>query len=176
MAKLLRALIVEDSENDALLIVRTLQKGGYDSLYYERVDTAPALRAALKKTWDIVLCDYVMPTFSAMDAIAVIKEIGVDIPVILVSGTIVEGLAVEAMQAGARDFFRKDRLERLVPAIERELIDAAARKKRAEADKLLKARNEELEVLNKSFVGRELKMIELKEEIDKLKKGSEPEK
>ncbi|MBX3187082.1 MAG: response regulator [Labilithrix sp.] len=130
MTKSLRALIVEDNERDAELLVRELRRAGYAPAF-ERVETAEALRAALaERSWQIVLSDWAMPRFSALAALAVVQEVGIDIPFIIVSGTIGERTAVEAMRAGAHDFMRKDELARLLPAIERELREASIRKDR----------------------------------------------
>ena len=90
----LRVLMVEDSEDDALLIIRELKKGGYNPVY-ERVETAAAMKKAFKeKQWDIILCDYKMPKFNAPSAIAILKEANIDIPIIIVSGTIGEDVAI----------------------------------------------------------------------------------
>lgn len=127
MNKLLRVLNVEDSERDAKLLTRHLSKAGYD-LTLERVETSAEMKTALQeKEWDIILCDYVMPNFGALAAIDVLKENGLDIPLIIISGTIGEEKAVEAMLAGANDYLMKDNLARLVPAIERELQDVKNR-------------------------------------------------
>jgi len=122
----LRVLIVEDSENDALLLVRELERGGYDPAF-ERVDTPEGMVAALEKAWDIVIADYSLPHFSGLAALSLIKERRLDLPVIIVSGTIGEDLAVAAMKAGAHDYVMKDRLARLAPAVEREMREAAGR-------------------------------------------------
>jgi PAS domain S-box-containing protein len=122
----LRVLLVEDSEEDALLLVRELKRG-YE-VTFERVDTAPAMQAALEgKRWDLVVGDHSMPAFSSSAALALLRERGVDIPFICVSGTISEDEAVAAMKAGASDYFAKGQLKRLLPAIERELREAKAR-------------------------------------------------
>jgi two-component system, cell cycle sensor histidine kinase and response regulator CckA len=124
----LRLLIIEDSEDDALLIVRDLQRAGY-APSYERVDTDVAVRAALNRgPWDVILSDFKMPHFSGTDALKLLRERDQDTPFIFVSGTIGEDVAVEAMRAGAQDYVTKDNLRRLAPAIERELRDAAARR------------------------------------------------
>ena len=134
----LKVLIVEDSENDALLILRELRRGGYDP-YHERVQTAEEMDASLKKqAWDIVLSDYSMPRFSGTDALKLLQEKEIDIPFILVSGLIGEETAVEAMNAGASDCIMKSNLLRLVPAIERELRDAVIRRERRQAREALK--------------------------------------
>src|SRR3989440_6142438 len=127
MGKPLRVLMVEDSEDDALLVLRELRAAGYD-LTHERVDTAAALEAALDRhPWDLVIGDYSMPHFSGTAALAMLRERGLDVPYICVSGTITEELAVAAMKAGAHDYVTKGQLKRLLPAIERELREAQGR-------------------------------------------------
>ena len=126
----LRLLIVEDSEDDALLIVRDLKRAGYEPRY-ERVDSAATLRAALEReAWDIIVSDFNMPQFTGTDALKLLRERDPDTPFIFVSGTIGEDTAVEAMRAGAQDYVTKGNLKRLVPAIERELRDAAVHHER----------------------------------------------
>src|SRR5664279_286725 len=103
----LRVLMVEDSEDDALLLIRELKKGGYNPVY-ERVETAAAMKKALKeKQWDIILCDYVLPKFNAPSAIAVLKEANIDIPLIILSGAMGEETAIECMHLGAHDYLMK---------------------------------------------------------------------
>ena len=130
MDKPLRVLIVEDSEDDAQLLLRQLQRGGYDPRH-ERVETPRAMRAALgRQTWDVVLSDYSMPQFSGPAALELLQETGLDLPFIIVSGQIGEETAVEAMRAGAHDYLLKDRLARLAAAVERELHEADVRQER----------------------------------------------
>jgi PAS domain S-box-containing protein len=132
--QLLRALMVEDSEDDMLLIIRELKKGGYNPVY-ERVETATAMKKALQeKQWDIILCDYKLPKFSGEKAIGLLKETNIDIPLIIVSGTIGEETAVECMRSGAKDYIMKNKLSRLCPAIARELVDADSRSKRKQVE------------------------------------------
>ncbi len=140
MPRPLKVLLVEDSEDDALLILRALQKGGYE-VFHERVETAKALEEALeKKTWDIILSDYKLPGFNGLTALSIYKDKGVQVPFIIVSGTIGEDIAVAALKAGAHDYIMKDRLGRLLPAIERELAEAAGRlERRREQEKLRQA-------------------------------------
>ena len=115
MGNLLHALIVEDSEDDTLLLVRQLRQGGYDPVY-ERVEMPAELNAALERqTWDIVISDYSMPHFSGLDALVAVKAKCPDLPFILVSGTIGEETAVAAMRAGAQDYIMKNGLARLGP-------------------------------------------------------------
>ena len=138
----LRVLMVEDSEDDALLIIRELKKGGYNPVY-ERVETAAAMKKTLKeKQWDIILSDYKMPKFSGTKAIAVLKETNIDIPLIIVSGAIGEETAVECMRLGAHDYIMKNNLSRLCPAITRELEEAASRSKRKQAEEALRQSEE----------------------------------
>ncbi|HEX9656853.1 MAG TPA: PAS domain S-box protein [Bacteroidota bacterium] len=137
MAKPLRVLIVEDSADDALLLVNELKNGGYQSTF-ERVDTNEGLKTALaQKEWDCIISDYSLPQFSGLAALREVQDRGVDIPFILVSGTIGEEIAVEAMKSGAQDYIMKDKLGRLVPAIDRELAEVEVRRKRRQAEKAL---------------------------------------
>ncbi|OGP68915.1 MAG: hypothetical protein A2031_05850 [Deltaproteobacteria bacterium RBG_19FT_COMBO_43_11] len=130
----LRILMVEDSEDDVLLIIRELKKGGYDPVY-ERVETATAMKKALKeKQWDIILCDYTLPKFSVAKAIALLKETNIDIPFILVTGSVGEEVAVECMRLGAHDYIMKNNLSRLCLAIAGELEEADSRNKRRQAE------------------------------------------
>jgi len=128
----LLVLIVEDSEDDTLLTVRELERGGY-KVQWERVDTEAAMKTALwkKQHWDVILCDYSMPKFSANRALEIVQESGLDIPFIIISGAIGEDIAVEAMKAGAHDYLMKGKLARLVSAIEREMREANVRKERS---------------------------------------------
>lgn len=142
----LRVLLVEDSKMDAELLARALGRGGFD-LTWARVDTAAEMEAALQKQpWDLILCDHAMPRFSAPGALELLKQHKLDVPFIIVSGYIEEETAVAAMKAGAHDYIMKDRLARLVPAVERELRDAEVRRARAKSDEALRHAHEELEL------------------------------
>lgn len=133
----LAVLIVEDSEDDMALIVRALQRGGYD-LDYERVETAAAMSGALdRRHWDLVIADHNMPHFSAPAALTLLKDRGFEIPFVIVSGAIGEDIAVAAMKAGAQDYIMKSNLARLAPAVERELREAADRRERQRAETAL---------------------------------------
>jgi len=148
MSKQLRVLIVEDSEDDTLLLLRELRKGGYEPVY-ERVETAESMKAALKKQkWDIIISDYVMPRFFGLAALNVLKESGLDLPFIIVSGNIGEDIAVGAMRAGAHDYIIKGNLKRLIPAVERELREAEVRYERKKIANGLKYGNTLLRLLN----------------------------
>jgi PAS domain S-box-containing protein len=138
----LRVLLVEDSEDDALLLLRALRQGGYE-IAARRVTTRTDLDAALaEQTWDIAFCDYVMPRLSGPDGIAVIRAQQPDLPVIMVSGEVGEEYAVAAMKAGANDFVMKSRLSRLVPAVARELHEAETRVARQRAEAALRETQE----------------------------------
>ena len=142
MSKQLSALIVEDNEQDATLLVRELRRGGYD-LSFDRVETSDAMCAALdRRTWDIVLSDYSMPRFSAPAALARVRERKLDLPFIIISGTIGEDTAVESLRAGAHDFIVKGSLARLLPAIGREMreADLRAEKKKIQEQLLISER------------------------------------
>ena len=126
----LRVLFVEDREDDVELLLRKLRRGDYEP-EFERVDTDSELRAALqRRSWEVVLSDWHMPHLDAPAAVAIVKEVAPELPVIIVSGTVGEDIAVEAMRKGAQDFVTKDKLPRLLPAIERELREATLRKER----------------------------------------------
>jgi two-component system, cell cycle sensor histidine kinase and response regulator CckA len=124
----LHVLIVEDSEDDTFFVLREFHQGGY-TVDYIRVDTPSAMHAALaRQSWDIVIADYNMPTFSAPEALKLLQSRNLNLPFIIVSGTIGEDIAVAAMKAGAHDYIMKGNLTRLVPAVERELREARDRK------------------------------------------------
>ncbi|HZM23417.1 MAG TPA: HD domain-containing phosphohydrolase [Anaerolineales bacterium] len=138
MGKPLRVLILEDSEDDALLLLRELKQSGYD-VDFERVDKAPEMQSALdQKTWDLILSDFSMPEFNAPKALELLKASGLDLPFIIISGTIGEETAVAALKAGASDFLVKGKFSRLAPAIERELREAESRRERRRAEEQLR--------------------------------------
>ena len=125
--------MVEDSENDALLLQLAIERSG-SKCVCRRVETAEELTAALQdQEWDAIIADYVMPKFGGLEALALVKERGVDVPFIVVSGHITEDTAVAAMKAGAHDYVMKDKLARLVPAIAREMRDAGVRREQSAA-------------------------------------------
>ena len=138
MSKLLRVLIVEDSEDDAELLAIELERSGYE-VVHQRVDTKVKMQAALEtSSWDIVLADYLMPQFSAIAALEVLKQLQLDLPFVIVSGKIGEDTAVSAMKAGAHDYLVKGKLSRLIPAVERELREAVLREEYRSAQKRLR--------------------------------------
>jgi PAS domain S-box-containing protein len=138
MARSLRVLFCEDSEDDLELMRLEIESHGYD-VRSGRVQASDTLREALRnEAWDVVISDYVMPGFRAPDALRVLHESGIDLPFIIVSGTIEEELAVDCLRAGAHDFLNKDRLARLVPAIQREMREVLVRRERRQAEQALR--------------------------------------
>jgi signal transduction histidine kinase len=126
----LRMLIIEDSEDDALLLLREVRRGGYE-VSHERVDSPGALAAALDgRPWDLIVSDFSMPHFSGTDALAAVRGKGLEMPFIFVSGTLGEETAVAALRNGAQDYLVKGNLKRLVPAIQRELRESQTRRER----------------------------------------------
>jgi len=133
MQEALRLLHIEDDEDDAELVRRVLEKDGFN-LSWERVDSEHQLRQALKQPWDIAISDFAMPGFSGLRAFEILSQERADLPFIFVSGALGEERAVEAMRAGARDYFLKGNLARLNAAVRRELREAANRKQRKIAE------------------------------------------
>src|ERR1700732_1793487 len=127
MAKL-HVLIIEDSELDSALLLRTLRQSGYE-LVDKRVDTANDLQNALReRQWDCIISDFSMPGFSGISALKMVREKDSHVPFIFVSAKIGEDVAVEAMRTGAQDYVLKGNPARLLPAIRRELEDAETRR------------------------------------------------
>ena len=143
MRNALRILFIEDYNEDYILICRALQKAGliFDS---ERVLSLPGLNTSLEQSWDLILSDFHLPGFTAVDVLRAIGAVAEDTPVIVVSGAVREEDAADLMRLGARDFVRKDNLARLVPAILRELDETDQRKKRVTAELALARQTEEL--------------------------------
>lgn len=125
----LRVLFIEDSEDDEALQVRLLRQAGYE-VSHARVQSAEELKVALQKKWDIVISDYSMPHFSGTEALKVVREKGMDVPFIFVSGTIGEDAAVAALKIGAQDYLMKTNLGRLIPSVQRELRESEERRQR----------------------------------------------
>ncbi|MDB6172128.1 MAG: hypothetical protein JWL59_1439 [Chthoniobacteraceae bacterium] len=143
----LRALLVEDSEADALLLVEALRRGGYRPDWH-RVETEPALRAALlDREWDVVFCDYSMPELDAMSALRIMRETGDMLTAIVISGQVGEEVAVEAMRMGANDFVLRENFQRLAPAVDRELRAAELRRERQTAALALRESEERYRAL-----------------------------
>ncbi len=150
----LRALIIEDSESDELLLLRELKRGGYD-VTHRRIETAADMTNALDtQKWDIVISDYSLPQFDAPAALHLLQSKQIDLPFIIVSGTVGEDIAVASMKAGASDFFSKNSLQRLVPAIQREMRESNERIKRRWAELELRQSEERFfKAFNASPVG-----------------------
>jgi|GEM_PF-1557704 len=130
----LKVLMVEDNQDDAFLVQRQLRNAGFE-LNLKRVDSQEEFSSSLRECdWDLILSDYQMPGFSGFMALEILRKTELDIPFLLVSGAIGEHIAVEAMRNGARDYLLKDNLARLVPAIQRELLEATERKARRRAE------------------------------------------
>ena len=140
-------LIVEDFEDDALLIVRELERGGYEP-DWERVETPEAMEKALAVSdWDLVVSDHQMPRFRSLEPLVIYRQSGSEAPFVVVSGTIVEGLAVEAMRAGAHDYVMKDNLARLRATVGRGLKEAEERRERKRIEEEMRASEIELRAL-----------------------------
>jgi PAS domain S-box-containing protein len=148
MGAALRILIVDDSDEDADLCVHALQRAGVEASW-RRVDSAETMRSALAEApWDIVLADYHLPRFSGLAALELLRAGGCDVPLVLVSGTFGEEVAVSAMRAGANDYLLKDHLERLPAVVEREMREAAGRRERRRAEAALR----ETEAITRAIV------------------------
>ncbi|MEI6455728.1 MAG: response regulator [bacterium] len=151
----LRVLIIEDVESDATLVILQLQRE-YPKIIHERVITSTQMKNALEsKAWDIIICDFRLPQFDAPSALKLLQENGLDVPFIVVSGTIGEESAVAMMKAGAQDYLMKENLTRLVPAVRREIADAKVRHDRRHSlTELIKAkeRAEESDRLKTAFL------------------------
>jgi two-component system, cell cycle sensor histidine kinase and response regulator CckA len=141
--KALRVLIADDSEDDVVILLHVLRRAGYEPVY-ERVSTAPAMKAALEQPWDIVISDFEMPRFGGFEALQLLRDSGHDLPFILVSAVVSEEMAVTAMKAGAHDYIMKRNLTRLPPAIERELQEFQTRAARKAAEDALRRSEEQL--------------------------------
>lgn len=155
----IRVLLIEDSEQDADLILRELRKGGYWPVH-KRIETREELRDALAETtWDVILCDHALPKFNSAAALGIVRALDKDLPFIIVSGMIGEDSAVAAMKLGANDYVMKSNLKRLPVVVQREIADAEIRKERKKAEEELQKKNEELQKKEEEL--RVAKQIEL---------------
>ncbi len=151
MRKGLRVLIVEDSAEDMEMLLRELRRGGYE-VVFERVDTHEGFNAALdQQSWDVVLSDYTMPSFSGAAALTSLKRRGSDVPFIFVSGTIGEDVAVEAVKSGADDYVMKSNMKRLLPIIQRELRESELRREHKRAEENFQQSEERFRQLAESI-------------------------
>ncbi len=154
MSTPLSVLLVEDSEDDALLVLRELRRGGFQPLW-QRVETVETLQAALaSQPWDIIISDYRLPRFNASQALEILQQSNLDLPFIVISGTIGDALAVELMKAGAHDYLMKGNLARLPEAVRREIRDAQTRAERKQTSQDLHRTQERLQLaLEGSAIG-----------------------
>jgi signal transduction histidine kinase len=166
MSKPLRLLLVEDSPDDAELLLRELRRFGF-SVSHTRVEEAAPMQEQLEtQTWDVVLSDYSLPHFDATRALQVVRASGVDVPILIVSGTLGEEAAVAAMQAGAQDFILKSKLVRLGPAIDRALRDAGERRARRFAEQRFREREAQVrEELEHRVKERTAELAQINEEL-----------
>jgi hypothetical protein len=156
MAELLRVLLVEDSEDDAALLLRELKRAGYE-VSHDRVYTADAIENSLaKQEWDLVISDHGMPAFSGTEALQIVRRIAPDLPFIFVSGSIGEDIAVAAMRAGAQDYVMKGNIRRLAPAIDRELKESESRRRERLTEEQLRSTGE---ILRSVFAASPLAII-----------------
>src|SRR5260370_39437819 len=137
MTESVRVLVVEDSEDDSTLLVRELSRGGFD-VDHQRVDTPTSMTVALENgKWDLVICDYSMPSFSGLEALKLLRTTDSEVPFIFLSGALGEDIAVEALKKGAQDYVTKSNMKRLLHAIRRELKEAAQRRERRAVEQQL---------------------------------------
>ena len=174
MSRPLRVLIVEDSEQDARLLILALRRLDFEP-EYRRVETGQAMRDSLDEgTWDIIFSDHSMPAFDAMRALAIYREKGLDIPFIIVSGAIGEEVAVAAMRSGAHDYLLKDRMDRLGAAVERELEQAKVRQVARDAEAEKQRLHAALEAEHDTLLGRHRELRALNQMFQQaLKEGSD---
>jgi DNA-binding NtrC family response regulator len=173
----LNVLSLEDSLRDFEIICERLLEEGF-KMKISRVEKESDFVSALRNAkWDIILADFRLPGFDAFAALRISKEICPDVPFICLSGTIGEETAIDLIKSGAVDYVLKDRLARLPIAINRALQDASEKLARRKAEEELKERMDELLRFHNLTVGRELRMIELKKEVnDLLRKSGHEEK
>lgn len=167
MSKALRTLMVEDNPDDADLLLRELRRAGYEP-QGRRVETEPEFLTELERSPEIILSDYSMPRFSGLRAAQLLRESGRNIPFILISGTVGEDVAVEAMKHGATDYLLKDRIARLGPAIEHALEQQRLREERKRADEEIRSQLQELQRWHEAMLGREERILQLKREVNEL--------
>ncbi|HWC59721.1 MAG TPA: response regulator [Verrucomicrobiae bacterium] len=167
MSKPLKILIVEDSQDDADLIVAELKYAGFTP-QWKRVETERAFLEELKQAPDIILSDYSLPQFSGLKAATLLRASGLEIPFILISGTVGEDVAVEAMKHGATDYLLKDRIARLGTAVEQALEQKRLRDERKRSDEEIRNQLQELQRWHEAMLGREDRVLDLKKEVNEL--------
>ncbi len=149
MGSSLRLLLIEDNEDDAALLIRQLERGGFE-VEARRVETLESLQSALLEEWDLFISDFHLPGMNGLQALKMVRETGRDRPFLMVSGVMGEEAAVGAMRAGAHDYILKDNTARLVPAVNRELREAVERSARLKAEEALRESEEQYRVLVES--------------------------
>lgn len=167
MAKPLKLLLVEDSPDDADLLLAEMRRAGF-ALEWLRVDTEADYLREIQHCPDIILSDYSMPQFNGLQAVKLLRDSGLDIPFILISGTVGEDTAVEAMKHGASDYLLKDRIARLGSSIEQALARKRLRDAGKRADEEIREQLRELRRWHEATLGREDRILELKREVNAL--------
>ena len=167
MATPIKLLLVEDSQDDADLLLAELRRAGF-APEWKRVETELDYLAELKNSPDIILADYSMPEFSGLRAVKLLREAGLDIPFILISGTVGEDLAVEAMKHGVSDYLLKDRIARLGRSTEEALEQKRLRDASKRSDEEIRNQLRELQRWHEATLGREDRILELKREVNEL--------
>lgn len=150
---LIRLLFVEDSENDVILLLHRFRNAGYAPTYLQIASEEGMREALLRSSWDVILCDHNLPGFSAQAALRTIQELSLDLPFIIVSGVMQEDEAIAAMRAGAHDYLSKNKLDRLIPAVERELREVCNRREKRLAEQTLRQSEARLRALTDNIPG-----------------------
>lgn len=167
MNKPIRVLIVEDRAADAEMLIRELRRAGYEP-EWKRVQTDSAFLAEIQQLPDVIFSDFSMPQFNGLEAAKLLLERGLNIPFILISGTVGEDVAVEAMKHGAADYLLKDRIARLGVAVEQALEKRRLREEQKKAEQEIKEQLHELQRWHEAMLGREGRNLELKREVNQL--------
>ncbi|HVA90040.1 MAG TPA: response regulator, partial [Chloroflexota bacterium] len=155
MSTPLRLLLVEDSARDAALLVRLLRQGQFE-VVFERVETVAGMETALEQGWDLIIADHSMPSFGAEAALEMLQLRNLDLPLIMVSGTISDEAAIEAMKRGAADYLLKDRLNRLGEAVHRVLAEKRLRAEKEEAEARIRFQARLLEAVEQAVIATNL--------------------
>ena len=149
----IRLLFIEDSENDVLLLLQRFRNAGYAPIYRQVASEVDMRNALEQERWDLILCDHNLPGFSAQAALRLTQELALDLPFIIVSGVMQEDDAIAAMRAGAHDYLSKNKLDRLVPAVERELREVCNRREKRFAEQTLRQSEARLRALTDNIPG-----------------------
>ena len=149
----IRLLFIEDSENDTHLLLQRFRSAGYTPRHRRLVSTERLREALLQERWDVILCDHNLPGCSMQSALGVVRELALDLPFIIVSDFMQEDEAIAAMRAGAHDYLSKRKLDRLIPAVERELREVANRREKRLAEQTLRQSEARLRALTDNIPG-----------------------